>query len=77
MLYILQKRVLRFYRGQPTDEEKFVNLLSKLYSQMKSMEGHKYLEPKSSRTFEELLNFLKEKQMEDASILANKLSKVE
>lgn len=40
---ILQRRLLKFYKGQQADEEKFLFILSKLHSQMKSMESHKYL----------------------------------
>lgn len=39
----MQKRLLRFYKNQNTDEDKFLNILNKMYSQMKNMENHKYL----------------------------------
>ena len=39
----MQKRLLRFYKNQDTDEDKFCNILNKMYSQMKHMEHHKYL----------------------------------
>jgi hypothetical protein len=51
VLYILQKRVLKFYHNEKADEEKFISSLNKLYHQMKSMEKHKYLEPKLSTSF--------------------------
>ena len=47
----MQKRLLRLYKNQHTDEDKFFNILNKMYSQMKHMENHKYLQPKTSRTF--------------------------
>lgn len=51
IVYILQKRVLKFYQEQPADEEKFISMLTKIHNQMKHMEAHKYLEPKSSSSF--------------------------
>lgn len=68
IIYIFQKRLMKFYKGERADEEKFVSALSKIHSQMKSMETHKYLEPKSSHTFEDLLSFLKKKQIDEASM---------
>ena len=68
VLYILQKRVLKFYNNEHTDEDKFVNSLAKLYTQMKSMETHKYLPPKNSATIQELVTFLKKKQIKEASV---------
>lgn len=48
LLYILQKRIIKFYQGEPADEEKFISLVVKLHTQMRNMEKSKYLEPKSS-----------------------------
>ena len=74
VLYILQKRIIKFYSNEKADEEKFMTILSKLHLQMKNMETHKYLEPKSSNTFEELINYLRIKSKDDisANILSNK-----
>ena len=68
ILFILQKRVLKFYNNEHADEEKFINSLIKLYSQMKVMETHKYLPPKNSATIHELVTFLKKKQIKEASV---------
>ena len=46
-------------------------MLAKLHSQMRAMETHKYLDPKSSQTFEELVHFLKKKQVKEASMFNN------
>lgn len=37
VLYILQKRILKFYNNERTDEDKFITVLSKLNQQMKNM----------------------------------------
>lgn len=63
VLYILQKRIIKFYQGEHADEDKFLSMLLKINNQMKSMEAHKYLEPKSSQAFGELIEVLKKKQM--------------
>lgn len=58
LLYILQKRIIKFYRGEPADEDKFVTLVTKLAQQMRSMEKSKYLDPKSSVALNELVKFM-------------------
>ena len=70
LIYILQKRIIKFYQNQYADEEKFLNLVCKLHHQMKVMENHKYLEPKSSCTFDELVIFLKKVRKEVSSVNA-------
>jgi hypothetical protein len=37
LLYILQKRIIKFYQGDTADEEKFVSLVLKLHQQMRNM----------------------------------------
>ena len=37
MIYILQKRLLKFYQHEKADEDKFLASLSKIHNQMKSM----------------------------------------
>ena len=68
VLYILQKRVCKFYQGEPADDDKFISMLVKLHHQMRGMETHKYLEPKSSHTIDELVSFLRKKQIKEASV---------
>ena len=48
LLYILQKRILKFYTNEKTDEYKFSSLVQKIYLQIKQMEKAKYLDPKCS-----------------------------
>jgi hypothetical protein len=55
LLYILQKRIIKFYQNEQADEETFINLVLKLHQQMKNMEKSKYLDPKSSQAINELV----------------------
>ena len=58
LLYVLQKRVIKFYQNEPADDDKFANLVIKLHHQMRSMEKSKYLDPKSSQAVAELVKFM-------------------
>ena len=58
LLYVLQKRIIKFYTGDQADEEKFISVVLKLHSQMKKMEKSKYLDPKSSDSLNELIRFM-------------------
>jgi hypothetical protein len=58
LLYILQKRIIKFYRNEEADEERFVALVLKIHHQLKNMEPHKYLEPKTSNTINELIKIM-------------------
>ena len=58
LLYILQKRIIKFYQGEPADEEKFISLVLKLNQQLRTMEKNKYLEPKSSQSVNELIQYM-------------------
>lgn len=60
LIYILQKRIIKFYQKEEADEEKFVALVLKLHHQLKGMEKNKYLDPKSSRSIEELVKFIQQ-----------------
>lgn len=55
---MLQKRIMKFYKREETDEEKFLAILSQIYSQMHTMEKNKYLEPKTSESIIDLLTFM-------------------
>ena len=48
LLYILQKRIIKFYKNEEADEERFISLVIKIHNQLRSMENNKYLEPKTS-----------------------------
>lgn len=48
LLYLLQKRVYKFYNNEPANDAKFIDLLMKVYATVKGMEDSKYLEPKLS-----------------------------
>lgn len=53
----IQKRLLKFYRGEASDDSLFFGVIRKLYHAMRKMEKYKYLEPKLSENFRELLEF--------------------
>ncbi len=54
-MQIIQRRLIKFYQGHHVNEDKFLSVLKKLYHQIKFMEKHKYLEPKCSMSFQELI----------------------
>ena len=58
LLYLLQKRIIKFYQNDTADEERFITLVLKLHQQMRNMEKSKYLEPKSSMAIAELVGFM-------------------
>ena len=58
LLYVLQKRIIKFYQGEPADEERFISLVLKLNQQLRAMEKNKYLEPKSSQSVNELTQYM-------------------
>lgn len=43
LLFVLQKRIIKFYNKEPADEFKFFEVLRHLHHQMAKMEEHKYL----------------------------------
>ena len=42
LVLVLEKRLMRFYQGQPCNEKKFVSILSKLRSRISKLENNKY-----------------------------------
>ena len=58
LLYLLQKRIIKFYQNDAADEERFIALVLKLHQQLRNMERSKYLEPKSSMAVTELVRFM-------------------
>lgn len=65
LVYVLQKRLLKFYHNEQADESKFISILSHIYASLLKMEDSKYLEPKLSRSFEDLLRFLTNKGVKE------------
>jgi hypothetical protein len=43
LLYVLQKRIVKLYKHEETDEEKFIAIVLKINLQLKNMEINKYL----------------------------------
>ena len=58
LLYVLQRRIIKFYKNEEADEEKFISLVLKIHHQLRSMENNKYLEPKTSQSILELVKFM-------------------
>ena len=62
---MLQKRLLKFYHNEQADESKFTSILNQIYNNLLKMEENKYLEPKLSKSFEDLLRFLTKKDLKE------------
>ena len=60
LLYVLQKRIMKFYKKEEADEEKFLSILSHIYSQLHGMEKAKYLEPKTSESISDFVTFMQQ-----------------
>ena len=58
VVFVLQKRLLKFYNQEAADENKFLDVLIQLHQQMAKMEENNSLEPKSSKSIEDLLRHL-------------------
>ena len=43
LLYLMQKRLFKFYKNEPANDLKFIDLLMKIYNNIKNMEDSKYL----------------------------------
>ena len=54
----LKKRVIKFYQGEPADEDKFKLLIKKVYKKMLLLEKGKYMAPKYSSCFSDLIDSL-------------------
>lgn len=55
LLDVLQRRLIKFYTGKEADEHKFHLILNNIHTHLARMEDSKYLEPKYSPVFKELL----------------------
>ena len=51
---------MKFYKKEEADEEKFLSILSQIYSQLHTMEKSKYLEPKTSESMTDFVNFMQQ-----------------
>ena len=58
LIFILQKRIMKFYEQAEVDEPKFIAAVIKVHAQLKNMENNKYLEPKSSHAATDLVKYL-------------------
>lgn len=54
----LKKRVIKFYAGEPCDEDKFKLLLKKVYKKMFLLEKGKFMAPKYTSCFTDLIEAL-------------------
>lgn len=66
VIFVLQKRILKFYAHEAADENKFLDVLIQLHQQMAKMEENKYLEPRTSKSIEDLLRHLLKSASHDA-----------
>lgn len=55
LITVLQRRIIKFYLGQETDEQKFNSVLEHLQEYLRKMELNKYQQPKLSQTLTPLL----------------------
>jgi hypothetical protein len=55
LVLALEKRLIKFYRGEQCNEHKFVKLINKIKIKIRNMETRKYSEPKFGETLNELL----------------------
>ena len=58
LVIALKKRVIKFYRGEACDEDKFKLLLKKIYKKMYILEKGKFMAPKYSTCFTDLIDAL-------------------
>lgn len=56
LISVLQRRIIKFYVGEDADETKFHSILTNIQHHLAKMEENKYLEPKLSCSFRELIN---------------------
>jgi hypothetical protein len=54
----MQKRIVKFYNGENSDDSMFFNVIKRLFNAMRKMEKYKYLEPKLSESFRELIDHI-------------------
>ena len=58
LVIALKKRVMKFYAGEAADEDKFKLLIKKVYKKMLILEKGKYMAPKYSSCFSDLIDSL-------------------
>lgn len=54
----LKKRIIKFYNQEPCDEDKFKLLIKKIYKKMFILEKGKFMAPKYSTCFNDLVESL-------------------
>lgn len=59
LVIAMKKRIIKFYAGEPCDEGKFKMLLKKIYKKMFIMEKGKYMAPKFTSCYTDLIESLK------------------
>ncbi len=50
VIYILQKRLVKFFRGEAANDVKFFQVLMRIVGSIRNMEEYKYLQPKFSQS---------------------------
>lgn len=55
LISVLQRRIIKFYVGEETDEPRFNSLLNNIHHHLAKMEDSKYLNPKFSNSIKELI----------------------
>jgi hypothetical protein len=55
----MKKRIIKFYAGEACDEGKFKMLLKKIYKKMFILEKGKYMAPKFTSCYTDLIDSLK------------------
>lgn len=58
MVIALEKRLIKFYKGEECDEDKFVKLMKKIKYKISKMEKSKYSEPKFDDSLDTLLKLI-------------------
>lgn len=62
---------MKFYHNDQADELKFLDVIAHLHTQMLKMEEHKYLQPKTSKSFQQILTYLSKNTPGAQDILKN------
>lgn len=58
LIITLKKRIVKFYAGESCDEDKFKLLLKKIYKKLFLLEKGKFMAPKYSSCFTDLIESL-------------------
>lgn len=58
LVIAFKKRIMKFYNNELCDEQKFMLLIKKIYKKMFLLEKGKFMTPKYSTCFTDLIEFL-------------------